>query len=80
MMHLTNFFNGQELSKLNSWKEEQFKKCQEKQNLDSPDLLNTGAIGGLYTYSFTPTTIGIVIKITNNITGDILDLSDYDSW
>lgn len=39
-----------------------------------------GAIGGMFTYSFTPTTLGTIIKVTNNVSGSMVDLSDYDSW
>jgi len=60
------------LAKLNTWQDEQKRKMPENPNI--------GAIGGLYTYSFTPTSIGTVIKIKNNLTQDILDLSDYEDW
>lgn len=39
-----------------------------------------GTIGDNYTYSFTPTGIGIVVRITNNITKAVLDLSHYEEW
>ena len=39
-----------------------------------------GAIGGSYTYSFTPTTLGTVIKVKDNSNGRELDLTDYDEW
>lgn len=79
-MHLLNMFNLQELEKLNVWKREQLEKCREKQGLSSDEDLNVGSIGGLYTYSITPTSLGTIITVTNNITEEILDLSDYDSW
>jgi hypothetical protein len=44
------------------------------------DEAPTGAIGGRYTYSFTPTSIGIVSKVKDEVTGDVLDLTDYDMW
>lgn len=40
----------------------------------------TGAIGGRYTYSFTPTSLGEVILVTDNVTGEELNLTDYESW
>ncbi len=40
----------------------------------------TGAIGGRYTYSFTPTSIGLVVKVKDAITGEEIDLTDYDMW
>lgn len=39
-----------------------------------------GAIGGAYRYSFTPTSIGVVFKVENTVTGVVLDLSDYENW
>jgi hypothetical protein len=36
---------------------------------------NTGAtIGGRWTYSFTPTSIGVFIEVEDNETGDVLSL------
>lgn len=40
----------------------------------------TGIIGGNITYSFTPTGLGVITKITHKLTGEVLDLTDYDSW
>lgn len=41
-----------------------------------------GAIGGGLTYHFTPTSIGVVQKVTyeNGLSKFELDLSDYESW
>ena len=39
----------------------------------------TGAIGGAYTFSFTPTGLGTVFKVTCSC-GDHIDMTDYDSW
>lgn len=41
---------------------------------------NTGAIGGQFTYSFTPTNLGTVVKVECGITKEQLDLTDYDAW
>ena len=61
-------------------------------NLDSDELQKfyewrntlsesyTGANGGRFTFSFTPTNLGLVRKITDAITNEILDLTDYDGW
>lgn len=38
-----------------------------------------GAIGGAFTYEFTPTSIGIVTTVRCSC-GDTLDVSDYDQW
>ena len=40
----------------------------------------TGAIGGRYTYSFTPTTLGVVTTVRNNSTGKELDVTNYLDW
>ena len=42
----------------------------------------SGASGGRWTYTFTPTSLGTVIKVIDNlITEDNeLDLTDYDIW
>jgi len=37
-----------------------------------------GAIGGGTSFSFTPTSMGMIAKVVYN--GDTLDLSDYDKW
>jgi hypothetical protein len=39
-----------------------------------------GTIGGGYTYRFTPTSLGVIVQIENNVTKAVLDLTDYDSW
>lgn len=39
-----------------------------------------GAIGGALTYSFTPTSIGMVVVVKNGHTGNEIDLTDYRSW
>ena len=40
----------------------------------------TGAIGGGLTYSFTPTSLGIVVTVEESLTNEKLDLTDFDSW
>ena len=39
-----------------------------------------GAIDGAYTYSFSPTSLGCVVKVRNTVTGDEIDLTDYSHW
>ena len=58
--------------------EGQLKKIKEW--TDSHAFHDVGAIGGRYTYSFTPTSIGIVEKVTDCITQEVLDVTDYKSW
>ena len=38
-----------------------------------------GAIGGGFTYSFIPTSLGCVVTF-KCVCGEVLDLTDYDSW
>jgi hypothetical protein len=39
-----------------------------------------GAIGGRFTYSFTPTSLDTIVKVTDGLTNNTIDLTDYDSW
>lgn len=39
-----------------------------------------GAIGGGFKFTFTPLGIGMACTVTESITGESIDLSDYDSW
>lgn len=80
MLFLSKMIGSAKMAQLDEWKKAQTAKIREMQNLSDDEPLKVGAIGGLYTYSFTPTSIGIVIKATNGITADTLDLSDYDGW
>lgn len=40
---------------------------------------STAAIGGEFTYCFTPTGLGTIIKV-KHYKGEEIDLTDYDSW
>lgn len=77
---------------LDKWLKEQDKKAIEiqKQNYQNPTTFMMiswedgypygGAIGGRVTYSFTPTSIGLIIKVTYSLTNETIDLTDYDNW
>lgn len=39
-----------------------------------------GANGGRFSYHFTPTTLGLVLRVTDNLDGSEIDLTDYESW
>lgn len=39
-----------------------------------------GAIGGRYTYEFTPTGLGVVCKVRDSVSGAVIDLTEYDEW
>lgn len=45
---------------------------------DGVEVPYAGAIGGDVTYSFTPTSLGTVIKVES--WGRVLDLTEYDMW
>jgi len=64
---LEDFLSEEQLKKLAKWK----KKKKAK---------NEGAIGGRYTYSFTPTGLGYVIKVRDNIDKNEIDLTDVEDW
>ena len=40
---------------------------------------HSGAIGGAYTWCFTPTSIGTVCKVECSC-GEKIDVTDYDLW
>jgi hypothetical protein len=40
----------------------------------------TGAIGGQFTYEFTPTSLGLGCAIIDNVSKERCDLTDYESW
>ncbi len=49
--------------------------------MDSHDkTLPCGAIGGIYTYRFTPNSLGMVVTVMHNLTGDIIDVTNFDEW
>lgn len=62
-----------DLPKLAAWKKEQIEKCVKAQATDAGNL-NVGAIGGLFSYTFTPTSIGLLVNVTCGLTGDSLFL------
>lgn len=41
---------------------------------------STGAIGGRFTYSFTETSVGTIIKVKDNSSGIERDFTDYSDW
>lgn len=60
---------GDELKTLNEW--------MRKKNLNKYG----GAIGGRFTYSFTPTSIGVAKTVTDcQEQKDTIDLTDYEGW
>ena len=75
--------------KLNVWLSEQYKKKIEEQRLsmNESEFNNltqegkfpyTGAIGGGETYSFTPTSLGVIVVV--EYFGEKIDLTEYEMW
>lgn len=54
-------------------------KCKFTYDPDKNPFPPTGAIGGGLTYSFTPTGLGVIIKV-KCACGEEADVTDYDSW
>lgn len=79
----------EQLAKLNVWHEEVNRRAAENQ-ANTPigekfiamglRLPYYGAIGGALTFSFSGTSLGTACKVQEVITGEEIDLTDYDSW
>lgn len=67
----------QDHERISAWRKEQDEIVKRSQASIVP---NYGAIGGELTYSFTPTSLGTVVKVKHGLTYNELDLTDYDSW
>jgi len=65
------------VEQLNKWMKEQDEKVAKLQNSNEAYY---GAIGGDCTYCFTPTGLGIVIVVKNNVTKEEINLTDYENW
>jgi hypothetical protein len=75
--------DAEQSKRLNEWCSEQDKKVMESQKgteVEHSGEAYYGCSGGSVTYMFTPTTLGLVVKVQNNMTGEIIDLTDYESW
>jgi len=61
--------------------EKQYKKYQRwrRAKTKKEGELYVGAVGGAYTFCFTPTGIGQIIEVRTS-DGDRLDLTDFDTW
>lgn len=60
--------------------EKQSRKVTRWQNTLLKDEANCGAIGGRFTYSITPTGLGLIVKVIDNVTKKELDVTDYENW
>ena len=83
--------NKEQLETIKKWKDELDKQtvARQKETMSAADfsLLTqdgkypySGAIGGDLTYSFTNTSLGTIITVTDKFTGEKLDVTDYDIW
>lgn len=81
----------QQLKTLFEWKLQCAVKLLEKQRLEmepsefETKTLNgsqpyTGAIGGGYKYSFSPTGLGCCVEVEHVMLGEKINLTDYSSW
>jgi len=43
-------------------------------------LPDYGCIGGAYTFLITPNSLGIAVKVRNTVSGDEIDLTEYETW
>ncbi len=61
-----------------------FSLTNNQQDLISKWLENPGdycgAIGGRLTFSFTPTSIGVITIVTDNLTKETLNITNYEEW
>lgn len=82
----------EQVKKYEAWAEEVAAKGVEKQKAEimnpGPEYVvswemgfpYTGAVGGEITFCFTPTSLGNVCVVTDQVTGEKINLTDYDSW
>jgi len=66
----------QQKVKLSKWIEEQDSLVQ-KDDFGQPCY---GTIGGGYSFIYTPTSLGTVYEVRNNVTKEILNLTNYGDW
>jgi len=68
--------------KLDKSQEEKLKVWMEslpQEVIGDPDAY-TGAIGGRYTYKFTPTGLGVIVVVKDFITKKEINLTDFENW
>ena len=75
----------EQLTQLNNWLKDAYSRAAEKQYLEKKApghyrLPYYGAIGGGETFHISGTSLGTVVKVTENITGETINLTDYESW
>jgi len=58
--------------------DEQIKKFEEWRA--SHKKIYTGAIGGRYTWTFHPTSLGTITIVVDNMTKENIDLTEFEEW
>lgn len=48
--------------------------------LEGKRLSYTGAIGGQFTWSFSPTSLGLILVVTCGCSGEKFDATPYEIW
>jgi hypothetical protein len=76
-MKLTIELTSAQVRRLKQWQNEQNAKVAAKQK---KSYAYYGAIGGGFSFIYTPTSVGNVIKVMNSVTKEEIDLTDYGSW
>jgi hypothetical protein len=71
------FVTLEQQAKIDAWSKDQDKIVAKRQKQKYP---NYGAIGGALTYEFTPTSIGVALRVRHCMTKAELDVSDYEDW
>jgi hypothetical protein len=78
---MTRFeLTDEETQKANEWMDQQDNIVRKKQGLSEDEPIYYGSIGGAVTFSFTPTSLGVIVKVRNSVTNNEIDLTDYHSW
>jgi hypothetical protein len=75
--------DDKQIAKLTQWSNEQDRKVIELQkgtDVEHPGEAYYGCSGGALTYMFTPTNLGLVVEVKNNMTDEVINLTDYDEW
>lgn len=82
--------DGDQLASLNKWLAEMVEKIDEKhrregrgdmaEHFKSKGEVYAGVSDGNLTFAVTPTSIGTVFKVAEAITGEKIDLTNYDNW
>lgn len=78
MDEIAKLFSQEEFQKYTEWDDKHYPKCKfydDGTKVDSPQ----GAIGGRLTFSFTPTSVGLIIRV-ECACGEKIDCTDYSCW